>query len=84
MAYYNTLGFDRELIDYIEFVNDEFVYDLLLPLFKKGGRPPHNPVMMFRAHYLYFAKQEISCLPSTGKGAEKPQEPRLPQLYESL
>jgi hypothetical protein len=53
MSYYNTLGFDRELIDYIEFVDDSFVYDLIWPLYKKGGRIPHNPITMFRAHYLY-------------------------------
>jgi transposase len=73
MAYYNTLGFDRELIDYIEFVSDDFVYDLVLPLFKKGGRPPHNPVMMFRAHYLYFAKQEVSSYRQLEKVLKNPK-----------
>ncbi|SFR12754.1 hypothetical protein SAMN05660706_1261, partial [Desulfoscipio geothermicus DSM 3669] len=32
MSYYNTLGFDRELIDYIDIVDDSIIYDLVLPL----------------------------------------------------
>ncbi len=73
MSYYNTLGFDRELIDYIEFVDDSFVSDLILPLYKKGGRIPHNPITMFRAHYLYFTKNEISSYRDLERNLKKPQ-----------
>jgi len=73
MSYYNTLGFDKELIDYIEFVDDSFVYDLISPLYKKGGRIPHNPITMFRAHYLYFTKNEISSYRDLERNLEKPQ-----------
>jgi len=58
--HYNTLGFDRELIDYIDLIEDTFIYDLVAPLYKTGGRNYHNPVTMFRAHYLYFVKSEIT------------------------
>lgn len=35
---YNTLGFNKELIDYIEFVGDSFVEEIILPLCKKGDK----------------------------------------------
>lgn len=60
MAYYNTLGFDKELIDYLDFVDDSIVDELILPLYKEGGRPPKRPITQFRAHYLYFIKPEIT------------------------
>ncbi|MDK2986852.1 MAG: hypothetical protein PWQ96_2497, partial [Clostridia bacterium] len=34
MVYYNTLGFDKELIDYLDFVDDSIVDELILPLYK--------------------------------------------------
>ncbi len=73
MSYYNTLGFDRELIDYIEFVDDSFVYDIIWPLYKKGGRIPHNPITMFRAHYLYFTKSGISSYRDLERKLKEPQ-----------
>lgn len=58
--YYNTLGFDAELIDYINFVDDTVVLQKVAPLYKEGGRPPVDPRIYFRMHYLYFTRPEIS------------------------
>ncbi len=38
MSYYNTLGFDGEIIDYINLIDDTFLYDLIEPLYKIGDR----------------------------------------------
>jgi hypothetical protein len=38
--YYNTPGFDPELIDYIDYVDDSIVLQKIAPLYKDGGRPP--------------------------------------------
>ena len=58
--YYNTLGFDAELIDYNDHVNDDVVRELVDPLYKQTGRRPINPITYFRMHYLYFTKPEVS------------------------
>ncbi|WP_160141651.1 transposase [Salicibibacter halophilus] len=58
--YYNTLGFDAELIDYIDHVDDQVVREKVAPLYKDGGRPPVDPRTYFRMHYLYFTRPEIS------------------------
>jgi hypothetical protein len=58
--YYNTLGFDAELIDYIDHVDDSIVLEKIAPLYKDGGRPPIDPRVCFRMHYLYFTRPEIS------------------------
>ncbi len=58
--YYNTLGFDEELIDYIDHVDDSIVLQKIAPLYKNGGRPPVDPRTCFRMHYLYFTRPEIS------------------------
>jgi hypothetical protein len=58
--YYNTLGFDAELIDYINHVDDSIVLEKIAPLYKDGGRPPIDPRICFRMHYLYFTRPEIS------------------------
>lgn len=58
--YYNTLGFDAELIDYIDHVDDTIVLKKVDPLYKQGGRPPVDPRIYFRMHYLYFTRPEIS------------------------
>jgi len=58
--YYNTLGFDVELIDYIDHVDDSIVLEKIKPLYKAGGRPPADPRTYFRMHYLYFTRPEIS------------------------
>ncbi|MBD2848686.1 transposase [Paenibacillus sp. IB182496] len=58
--YYNTLGFDPELIDYIDHVDDAIVLEKIAPLYKDGGRPPVDPRVCFRMHYLYFTRPEIS------------------------
>ncbi|KIY23826.1 MULTISPECIES: transposase [Mesobacillus] len=57
--YYNTLGFDVELIDYINHVDDSIVEEKIAPLYKHGGRPPVDPRVYFRMHYLYFTRPEI-------------------------
>ncbi|MFD1361940.1 transposase [Lentibacillus salinarum] len=58
--YYNTLGFDVELIDYIDHVDDSIVLEKIKPLYKDGGRPPADPRTYFRMHYLYFALPEVT------------------------
>ncbi|HML85544.1 MAG TPA: transposase [Bacteroidales bacterium] len=58
--YYNTLGFDAELIDYIDHVDDSIVLEKIASLYKNGGRPPIDPRICFRMHYLYFTRPEIS------------------------
>ncbi|WP_171685174.1 hypothetical protein [Paenibacillus planticolens] len=45
--YYNTLGFDAELIDYFEHVDDSIVLEKIAPLYNKGGRPPIDPRICF-------------------------------------
>lgn len=60
-AYYNTLGFDAELINYLDYVDDSFLDDVFSDAYIHGiGRRPHRPITMFRLHYLYFIKPEIS------------------------
>lgn len=58
--YYNTLGFDVELIDYIDHVDDLVVLIKITPLYKDGGRPPVDPRTYFRMYYLYFTRPEIT------------------------
>ncbi|MDC3416679.1 hypothetical protein [Aquibacillus salsiterrae] len=58
--YYNTLGFDVELIDYIDHVDDSTVLEKSKPLYKDGGRPPVDPRVYFRMHYLYFTCPEVT------------------------
>ena len=58
--YYNTLGFDVELIDYIDHVDDSIVLEKMKPLYKGGGRPPIDARTYFRMHYLYFTRPEIT------------------------
>jgi hypothetical protein len=36
--YYNTLGFDVELIDYMDHVDDSIVLEKIKPFYKDGGR----------------------------------------------
>ena len=48
--YYSTLGFDVELIDYIDHVNDSIVLEKMKPLYKGGGRPPIDARTYFRMH----------------------------------
>jgi hypothetical protein len=58
--YYSTLGFDEELLDYINFIDDSFMYDIL-PKYSNHrlGRKPSNPVVLWRMHYLFFIKPEF-------------------------
>ncbi|MCL5780543.1 MAG: hypothetical protein M1119_06435 [Firmicutes bacterium] len=67
--YYNTLGFDVELIDYVNHVNDQIVLEKVKVLYKVGGRPPVDPRTYFRMHYLYFTRPEL-----------RPFENELPNL----
>lgn len=59
-SYYNTLGFDAELIDYIDHIDDLFLDSLIGPLYDRKGRRPALPTTYFRMHYLYFTKPEIT------------------------
>jgi len=71
--YYNTLGFDVELIDYINHVDDSIVLEKIAPLFKDGGRPPIDPRVCFRMHYLYFTRPEISSFRELEKQLREPK-----------
>jgi transposase len=59
-AYYNTLGFEPALIDYIDHVDDTFLLDIIDPLYRRNGRLPASPITYFRMHYLYFTRPEIT------------------------
>jgi hypothetical protein len=71
--YYNTLGFDTELIDYIDHVDDSIVLEKIAPLYKKGGRPPIDPRVCFRMHYLYFTRPEISSFRELERQLKEPK-----------
>lgn len=58
--YYNTLGYEVELIDYINHVDDSIVLNKIKPLYKDTGRRPVDPRTYFRMHYLYFTRPEIT------------------------
>lgn len=59
-AYYNTLGFDPALIDYIDHIDDTFLLDIVGPLYSRNGRTPASAITYFRMHYLYFTRPEIT------------------------
>jgi hypothetical protein len=71
--YYNTLGFDAELIDYIDHVDDSIVLEKIAPLYKDGGRPPIDPRICFRMHYLYFTRPEISSFRELERQLKEPK-----------
>lgn len=71
--YYNTLGFDTELIDYIDHVDDLIVLEKIAPLYKNGGRPPVDPRICFRMHYLYFTRPEISSFRELERQLKEPK-----------
>lgn len=71
--YYNTLGFDAELIDYIDHVDDSIVLEKIAPLYKGGGRPPIDPRICFRMHYLYFTRPEISSFRELERQLKEPK-----------
>ena len=71
--YYNTLGFDAELIDYIDHVDDSIVLEKIAPLYKNGGRPPVDPRTFFRMHYLYFTRPEISSFRELERQLKEPK-----------
>lgn len=71
--YYNTLGFDVELIDYIELVDDSVLLEKINPLYKNGGRPSVDPRTYFRMHYLYFTRPEISSFRQLCKQLKEPK-----------
>jgi len=82
ITYYNTLGFDKELIDYINFVDDSVVEDILSDLYKKGGRKPKRVITQFRAHYLYFIKPEITSYRQLEKMLKNPKSRTTETLSE--
>lgn len=55
--YYNTLGFDVELIDYIDHVDDSIVLEKIKPLYKDGGRP-----QLIRGHIFGCIICTLRCL----------------------
>jgi Transposase domain (DUF772)/Transposase DDE domain len=71
--YYSTLGFDEELIDYIDHVDDSVVLHKVGPLYKDGGRPPVDPRVYFRMHYLYFVRSEITSFRELEKQLKEPK-----------
>lgn len=54
------LGFDAELIDYIDHLDDLIVLEKIAPLYKDGGRSPVDPRVCFRMHDLYFTRPKVS------------------------
>lgn len=48
--YYDTLGFELDLKDYIGHVYDAIVLEKISPLFKYGGRPTIDLRICFRMH----------------------------------
>ena len=72
--YYNTLGFDAELIDYIDHVDDSIVFEKIVPLNKKGGRPPIDPRVCFRMHHLHFTRPEISSFRELERQLKEPKK----------
>lgn len=71
--YYNTLGFDPELIDYIDHVDDSIVLEKIKSLYKDGGRPPADPRTYFRMHYLYFTQPEITSFRELCRQLQEPK-----------
>ncbi len=71
--YYNTLGFDAELIDYVDHVDDTIVFEKIALLYKTGGRPAIDPRVCFRMHYLYFTRPEISSFRELEKQLRDPK-----------
>lgn len=71
--YYNTLGFDAELINYIDHVDDSIVLEKIAPLYKNGGRRPIDPRVCFRMHYLYFTRPEISSFRELERQLKEPK-----------
>lgn len=59
-AYYITLGFDPELINYMDHIDDSFIDELIAPLYSANGRRPGLPHTYFRMHYLYLTKPEVT------------------------
>ena len=59
-TYYNTLGFDPALIDYIDHIDDSFLLDIIDPLYSHNGRIPASPITYFRMHFLYFTRPEMT------------------------
>ena len=58
--YYSTLGYDEELINYLAFIDDSFIYELF-PEYSNDnkGRTPNDPVVLFRMHFLYYTRPEF-------------------------
>lgn len=72
--YYSTLGYDEDLIDYLNFVDDSFIYDLFPEYDNHSkGRIPNNPVTLFRMHYLYFTKPEFISFRQMCEELKKPK-----------
>ncbi|RIV16617.1 hypothetical protein D2Q93_16850 [Alicyclobacillaceae bacterium I2511] len=72
-AYYNTLGFDPALIDYIDYIDDSFLLDMVDPLYNRNGRVPTSPITYFRMHYLYFTRPEITSFRELSRQLKDPK-----------
>ncbi|UTW70198.1 hypothetical protein KHA80_06150 [Anaerobacillus sp. HL2] len=58
--YYNTLGFDVELIDYIDHVDDPIVLGKIKPLYKYRGRPPIDSNVFSYALFILYCPEITS------------------------
>lgn len=72
--YYSTLGYDEELINYLTFIEDGYIRNLFpRPVPDGTGRPPCDPVVLFRMHFLYFTRPEFVSFRQMCKELKKPK-----------
>lgn len=57
----------------IDHVDDSIVLEKIASLYKDGGRPPIDPRVCFRMHYLYFTRLEISSFRELVRQLKKPK-----------
>ena len=72
--YYSTLGYDEELINYLTFIEDEHIRRLFPQPIQDGtGRPPCDPITLFRMHFLYFTRPEFVSFRQMCQELKKPK-----------
>ena len=73
--YYSTLGYDEELINYLAFIDDSFIYELF-PEYSNDnkGRTPNDPVVLFRMHFLYYTRPEFRSFRQMCEELNKPKQ----------
>lgn len=73
--YYSTLGFDKDLIDYLAFIKDEEIRSLFPrpTIVDPRGRKPCDVVTLFRMHILYFTRPEFVSFRQMCEELKKPK-----------